>query len=403
MRILLASNASYEPPRGGSTRSNLAWLRHLLSVGHDVRVVCAAPAEQKGPNIERLGSHGLPVLSVRDLARHASILGEEILAFLPDWVLVSSEDLSHTLLREVYKTASDRLVYLAHTPQFYPFGPASWHRDEEATRIVRRAAAVVAIGRHTAAYIERYCGRPAEVIHPPIYGQPPFTHFESFDSGMILMINPCAVKGLSIFLALADGFPEHKFGALQGWGTTSADRVAIAQHPNVRLLGTVKQIEEVLSRSRLLLMPSLWYEGFGLITMEAMLRGLPVIASDSGGLLEAKQGTEFVIPVRGIEQWRPAFDETHMPVPVLPEQDLEPWASALRTLLTDRAAYEAESERSRNAALQFVSGLRVEDFEALLLRLQKAAPEQPVADRFQQLSPERRELLRRRLRDRGER
>ena len=45
-------------------------------------------------------------------------------------------------------------------------------------------------------------------------------------------------------------------------------------------------------------MPSLWYEGFGLIAMEAMLRGIPVISSDSGGLVEARQGTGFVIPVR---------------------------------------------------------------------------------------------------------
>lgn len=401
MRILLASNASYEPPRGGSTRSNLAWLRHLLSAGHDVRVVCAAPAEKKDPNVERLDSGGLPILSVRDLARRASLLSDEIRAVEPDWVLVSSEDLSHTLLREVHKVASDRLVYLAHTPQFYPFGPASWHRDEEATRIVRHAAGVVAIGRHTAAYIERHCGRPAEVVHPPVYGLPPFARFGSFESGMVLMINPCAVKGISIFLALAGRFPEVEFGALHGWGTTSVDRIAIARHSNVRLLTAVANIEEVLSCSRLLLMPSLWYEGFGLIAMEAMLRGLPVIASDSGGLVEAKQGTGFVIPVRGIEQWRPAFDETHMPVPVLPEQEIEPWTGALRTLLTDRAAYEGESARSREAALRFVSALRIEEFEAMLLRLRKAAAEQPVADRVQQLSPERRALLLQRLRRRG--
>ena len=57
---------------------------------------------------------------------------------------------------------------------------------------------------------------------------------------------------------------------------------------NVTVLETVPGIDEVLSRARLLLMPSLWLEGFGLIAMEAMLRGLPVIASDSGGLVEAK-------------------------------------------------------------------------------------------------------------------
>ena len=69
-------------------------------------------------------------------------------------------------------------------------------------------------------------------------------------------------------------------------------------------------------------MPSLWYEGFGLIAMEAMLRGLPVVSSDSGGLVEAKQGTGFVIPVGPIEQYEAVFDENFMPKPVDSEQDM---------------------------------------------------------------------------------
>jgi len=34
MRILLTSNASYVPPRGGATRSNLLWLEHMAAAGH---------------------------------------------------------------------------------------------------------------------------------------------------------------------------------------------------------------------------------------------------------------------------------------------------------------------------------------------------------------------------------
>ncbi len=404
MRVLLASNASYEPPRGGSTRGNLAWLRHLLAAGHKCRVVCAAPAESAAVDDRELDSNGLPVRSVRDFARRSSILSEEIVHFRPDWVLISSEDLSHTLLREAARTAGSRIVYLAHTPQFYPFGPASWHPDEKAKEIVHQAAAVVAIGHHTAAYIERYCGRGAEVVHPPIYGTPPYAELGCFGSGAVLMINPCLAKGISIFLALAERFPEQEFAALAGWGTTLADREALRSLPNVAVWETVKQIEDALSRSCLLLMPSLWYEGFGLIAMEAMLRGLPVISSDSGGLVEAKQGTGFVIPVRGIERWRPMFDETHMPVPVIPEQDISPWETALGILLSDRAVYQQESEISRASALRFVSTLKAEDFESLLLRLSCHGPDETVSqepDRFQQLSADRRELLLRRLRHRG--
>src|ERR1017187_4321724 len=87
-----------------------------------------------------------------------------------------------------------------------------------------------------------------------------------------------------------------------------------------------------ISSTRVLLMPSLWYEGFGLIVMETMLRGIPVVASDAGGLVEAKQGTGYVIPVNTIERYEPVFDEHAMPRPVVRPNDAAPWVAALREL-----------------------------------------------------------------------
>jgi glycosyltransferase involved in cell wall biosynthesis len=148
-------------------------------------------------------------------------------------------------------------------------------------------------------------------------------------------------------------------------------------------------------------MPSLWLEGFGLIAMEAMLRGLPVIASNSGGLQEAKAGTGFIIPVKPIERFEAVFDETHMPKPVDVPQDIEPWAEALLALLTHRAAYDQESARSRAVALKFVSSLRVETFEEYLLQLHPREPVvAPAGAKTPDLTPAQRALLLKRLRDR---
>lgn len=395
MRILLASNASYDPPRGGSTRSNLAWLRRLASRGH----ACAVAASALGREPRSSVVDGIAIRSVPSLSLNAAELGRLIREFQPDWVLVSSEDLSHTLLREAARAAPGRIVYLAHTPQFFPFGPESWHPDPPAAEIVRSAAAVVAIGRHMAGYIREHLGRGAAVVHPPIYGPGPWPDLADFARKRVLMINPCAVKGISIFMELARIFSEIPFDALRGWGTTAEDEAALAALPNVTLLDSVADIEEFLRRGSVLLMPSLWYEGFGLIVMEAMLRGIPVISSDSGGLMEAKSGTEYVIPVRPPQGYRRQFDAAHMPRPVLPPQDIEPWARALRTLLEDAEQYRAESARARQAATAFVSAIDPDALEKLLASLPPA--QQPIAAAERPLDTARRELLLRRLKQRS--
>lgn len=361
----------YEPPRGGATRSNLAWLRELAKAGHECRVVCPSQGDASDDVVTR---DIISIHRIRDLAHRVHRLSEEIEEFQPDRVLVSSEDLSHVLLREAHKTAASRLVYLAHTPQFFPFGPESWNPDERASAIIRQASAVVAIGHHMAGYIQQHLGRRAEVVHPPIYGDPPYPNFGSFDDGYVLMINPCAVKGISIFLELARQFPEVKFAALAGWGTTSADRQAMSAVPNIRVLESVPSIDDVLKSTRVLLMPSIWYEGFGLIVMEAMLRGVPVIASDSGGLKEAKGSTGYVIPVHPVERYERSFDEAHMPRPVIGKQNVEPWAAALQELLSNSAAYSRESKLSRHTAVEFVSSVDPSGLEKLLLSLGQAAP-----------------------------
>jgi glycosyltransferase involved in cell wall biosynthesis len=389
MRVLLTANASYSPPRGGATRSNLVWLDALARSGHECRVVCGAP----GAGAPLAHHPSIAITPVEEPARRVQLLRREIRECQPDWVLVSSEDLGHGLLREASASAPGRVVYLAHTPQFYPFGAASWNPDRQAAELVAQAAGIVAIGHHMAEYIESSLGRAATVIHPPIYGSGPYAKLGTFERGWITMINPCAVKGLPIFLEVAQRMPSFEFAVVQGWGTTAEDRRALERAGNVRILPNAPGIEELLAGTRILLMPSLWYEGFGLIVMEAMLRAIPVVASDAGGLKEAKRGTGYVIPVRAIERYQPAFDEHGMPKPVVQANDAAPWVSAIGELLGDRSAYERESMASRTAAEAFVRSLDAAEMERYLLGLwPRAAPKTGPAT-VESLSPEKRALL----------
>ncbi len=399
MRILLTATATYAPPRGGATRGNLVWLNHLAAAGHGCRVVCGAPGE--GAPFRRHDS--IVLFEIEDPAERVQALRRQIAEFQPDWVLVSSEDVGHALLSEAQHSAEGRVVYLAHTPQFFPFGPASWNPEPRAAEMVARSAAVVVIGHRMADYVLRELGREAAVIHPPIYGAGPFPHLANFERGRVAMINPCAVKGISIFLETAARLPHLRFGATPGWGTTAADHRALAALANVEILPNPESIDHLLASARILLMPSLWYEGFGLIVMEAMLRGIPVVASDAGGLPEAKQGTGYLIPVAGIEGYLPVFDELGMPEPVAPHNDAGPWAAAIQELLSDSAIYARESAVSRQAAHHFVSALDAGRMERFLLSLGALVkpPAAPASATIESLSPERRALLLERLRRRG--
>lgn len=374
MRLLLASSASHDPPRGGSTRGNLAWLARLAESGHSCRIVAGTESGPSASGSETVLPRGIGLTAVPDAARR-SVLRAEIGGFRPDWVLVSSEDLSHSLLEEAHRSAPGRVVYLAHTPQFYPFGPAAWNPEARAAELVAASAGVVAIGRFTADYIRRHAGCRAEVIHPPVYGQPPFRDLGASGGGRaVAMINPCDMKGAPLFAELARRLPVVPFAALPGWGTSTATRRQLDALPNFTWLSPCRDIEQMLERARILLVPSLWIEGFGLIVVEAMLRGIPVLAANEGGLREAKLGTRFLLPVRPIERFSGGYDDRHMPLAIVPPQDIEPWAAALSDLLTIPALYETESTHSRGAALDFVDTLDASDFERYLLALSPGKP-----------------------------
>jgi surfactin synthase thioesterase subunit/glycosyltransferase involved in cell wall biosynthesis len=367
MRILLAASASYHPPKGGSTRSNLVWLRALAANGHECLVLSG------GVEAGEAMVDGVRIQSIPNFGREASRISSAVTEFQPDFVLVSSEDLSHSILREAYQAARDRLVYLAHTPQWFPFGPEAWHRDEAATKLLGDALAIVSIGQHMAGYIQEHLGRKAEVVAPALYGQPPWPEYHNYEKQTVLLINPCTAKGLPIFLALAESFPDKRFLALKGWGTTSQDEQAMLAHANVEVLTTVAGIDEVLSRTSVLVAPSLWYEGFGLVVTEALLRGIPVLAGNHGGLTEAAAASRYRLPVQPIRRWLNQHDDTGMPVAEVEAQPIESWVAALKELLSDPHLYEQERSAGRQAATAFAQRLRADDLETLLLKL-KARP-----------------------------
>ncbi len=221
------------------------------------------------------------------------------------------------------------MVYLARATLALPFGPDCAFPSSSKTARIRAADAVVGVSEYVARYIREHGGMDA--THAPIslLEAREWPAAGRFENEFVTMVNPCAVKGVAIFLALADAFPDTAFAAVPSWGTTRADRDALAARANIRLLDPVDDIGALMVRTRVLLVPSLWAEARSRIVVEAMLHGVPTLASNVGGIPEAKLGVPYLLPVNPIVRYQPRLDERMAPVAEVPAQDVGPWRDAL--------------------------------------------------------------------------
>ncbi len=215
-------------------------------------------------------------------------------------------------------------------------------------------------------------------------------------------MNPCAVKGISIFLALADAFPRTAFAAVPTWGTTAQDYAALRARANITLLDPVDDIDLLLRRR-----VCCWCHrcgpkrGRGLCS-KRMLRGVPVMAADVGGIPEAKMGVPYLLPVNPIAKYQTQLDEQMVPVAEVPPQNIEPWREALDRLLHDEAHFDEISRQSREAAMHYASTLDGASHSRIMLKGVLAKPATArltaAAPASSALSADKRRLLALRLR-----
>ena len=102
------------------------------------------------------------------------------------------------------------------------------------TENLRHADGVVGVSHYVADYVKQWSG--IDAIHVPISLLERVSEYPdlgSFDNPYVSMVNPCAVKGITIFLELADRLPHVQFAAVptgarqpRTWTTFAAGRIS---------------------------------------------------------------------------------------------------------------------------------------------------------------------------------
>jgi len=146
---------------------------------------------------------------------------------------------------------------------------------------------IVASSAVQRAYAER--GIDAEVLRLFTAARPgsPRPGFEQ-RSGLLFLGRLVPAKGVADVIAIARRHPELSV-TVAGAGELSGEvERSAAMMPNLRLAGHLapEELGPIIRSSRVLLVPSRWAEPAGLVALEAMIEGTPVVAYAAGGLSE---------------------------------------------------------------------------------------------------------------------
>jgi glycosyltransferase involved in cell wall biosynthesis len=239
----------------------------------------------------------------------------------------------------------------------------NWFREGRFFGLADRAVASlahvhVAISQGLARYlaeIEGFDEEGFEIVHYGIAGRDAVRPYAGGEPRLLCVGRLIPVKGHLVLLralAQARGRVPGLVLDVAGQGPLEPALRAYSKELGlsdaVTFLGFVSPIQDALERSAAVVVPSLG-EGFGMVALEAMERGRPVIASDVGGLPEivADGETGFVVPAG----------------------DAEALADAMVSIAADLPRAAAMGEAGRRRALEsFTQERSTRGIEALYLR-----------------------------------
>ena len=282
--------------------------------------------------------------------------------FRPDLLLTYGGDWVAEEIMTLAKRCGIPVVFALHN---FAYENAAFFRPVDAVLVPSRFAQ---------AHYRRTLGLPST----PLPGPWDWTRVRcsQVNGRYVTFVNPQPDKGVFVFARIAAELvrrrPDIPLLVVEGRGTagwlqrTGLDLGALG---NISVMANTPDPRDFYQVSRLVLMPSLWWESFARVAAEALINGIPVLASRRGGLPETlhEAGFLFNVPERYTPQTRlvPAAEE------------VAPWIETILRLWDDEAFYHQERRRCLATAEAWHPERllpRFEEFFARLLRPPCASP-----------------------------
>ena len=332
---------------------------------------------ERPARILRAASNGVQITTLdAPLRRHDSPAAEEVhdlLAVLdaefhdrrPDVLVTYGGDpVTRAALRGA-RIAGIKTVFVLHNFQY------------EALSVFRDVDRVVVPSEFSASYYRERLGLECTVL--PNLVDPSRVIAPHRKPSYMTFVNPSPEKGVYAFARIADDLgkrrPEIKLLVVESRGdesTLARCGLDLRAHGNVFLMANTPDPRRFWAVTHICVMPSLFQESQGLVAVEAMFNGIPVIGSDRGALPETldRAGTVLSLP----DHLTPS--SRHLPT----AEEVAPWVETIIRLCDDGPCYAEHSRLARVEAGRWspevLAPQWVEFFRRILDR-----PAVPAADR----------------------
>jgi hypothetical protein len=376
-RIAFVHLDSFFPPAHGGAHMLRALAEGLAGLGHAVQVILPfaddaelSPTAQTTGKLRRSGiepriSRSATVRFEQNGVRYSGVYqaSDRFLPFVTTELRSPGADAviltdgggpaAHTVLGVVRQYFDGLLVYYPMTVHMLPDGPLALSIDAAASDLVKRCRVVVPSAFCVQYFAENF-GIAATQCIPAMFDVPagPPPDFAARFGKPAAHFQPVRLERLADPAGLADARPDLPFLARCAWRTNDDDMAALRARGNILVhRQEAGATATMYDQTSVTLVPSLCCETLGLVSIESMLRGIPVLSSDYGGLKEAAMGLPFSLPVNPIVFRRDPSDPRAQEE--VPPQPLGPWLAALDRVMSDRNFYVDLSERAWRRASEF--------------------------------------------------
>jgi glycosyltransferase involved in cell wall biosynthesis len=219
----------------------------------------------------------------------------------------------------------------------------------------QRVDRYVAISRLTAARIERYFGREADILHPPV-------ELERFSPGEVgehylVVAELMAHKRIDVAV---EAFNRLRLPLVVVGDGPEARRLRRLAGPTVKIAGrlTDSEVAELMRSAKAVVVTAA--EEFGIAAVEGLASGRPVIALGSGGVLESVREGETGAYYRQsdpealaevVARFDPMAIDPAACVEAARHFGIDRFQAALRGIVAEAVAAESSAERDRPAVV----------------------------------------------------